>query len=435
MRKGIKNLINKPIVRNVVIMATGTAAAQALTMILSPIITRMYGPDAYGLMGVFMAIVGIVSPIAALTYPIAIVLPKSDNEARGLIRLSLYITVGITVAAAFILLLFNQSVIRLFGLEEVASFLYLIPLVILFSGLSQVIEQWLIRTEQFSITAKVTFYQVLMLQVSKVGIGIFNPVAAVLVTLSALGNGMKALMLILFTRRSDGGRLIIAKRHEKKIPIKELAKKHKDFPIYRAPQVLINAISQGLPVLLFSSFFGPAAAGFYAIGRSVLGIPAQLIGKSVGDVFYPRISEAANKGENLTRLIKKATLSLAAVGLIPFGAVFLFGPWLFSFVFGAEWIVAGEYARWVALWMFCMFINQPSIKALPVLSAQAFHLKFTIITLVIHTATLVIGYYVFSSDLIAIAIFGVSGAMLYIILILITLHISKKFDGRNKYKR
>src|SRR5699024_10970197 len=104
-----------------------------------------------------------------------------------------------------------------------------------------------------------------------------------------------------------------------------------------------------------------------------------------------------------------------------------FGPPLFAFVFGTEWVTAGEYARWIALWVFFMFINQPSVRALPVLSAQAFHLKFTFFTLITRTTVLAIGYFVFSSDLVAVALFGVSGGMLNIILILMSIQRSRNF--------
>jgi O-antigen/teichoic acid export membrane protein len=90
-------------VRNVAVVASGTAGAQAITMAFSPIITRLYGPEAFGLLGTFMAIVAVVTPLAALSYPIAIVLPKEDIDARGIAKLSAYIAVCI---AALVLLLF-----------------------------------------------------------------------------------------------------------------------------------------------------------------------------------------------------------------------------------------------------------------------------------------------------------------------------------------
>ena len=70
----IKKLTQSKFIRSVVLVAGGAAGAQAITMAFAPIITRFYGPEAFGLLGTFTAILGIVMPIAALSYPIAIVL-------------------------------------------------------------------------------------------------------------------------------------------------------------------------------------------------------------------------------------------------------------------------------------------------------------------------------------------------------------------------
>ncbi|MED1673251.1 lipopolysaccharide biosynthesis protein [Pallidibacillus thermolactis] len=426
MFKRLKNIMQGSFVRNVFIMASGTAMAQVISMLLAPIITRIYGPEAYGMMGTFMAIISIFTPIAALTYPIAIVLPKSNEDAKGLVRLSLLITIGVTVLSFLIIISFYDYIVNLFQLEEVASFLLLIPLAILFGGFLQVVEQWLIRTKQFGVSAQTAVTQSILVNGGKAGVGFFYPKAAVLIFLTAIAEGVRAFLMLFFSRKGENQ--LSLNIFKKSVSLKKLASEHKDFPLFRAPQVFLNAASQSLPVLMLTSLFGPAAAGFYSIGRTVLSVPSTLIGKSVGDVFYPRISEAANHGENLTDLIKKATLSLAAVGAVPYALVVLFGPWLFSLVFGQEWYTAGEYARWVALWIFFMFINQPSVRALPVLRAQSFHLIFTICTLIIRIAALFFGYSLFKSDVVAIALFGITGAILNLLLILITLRLSRKFD-------
>src|SRR5699024_5551321 len=142
------------------------------------------------------------------------------------------------------------------------------------------------------------------------------------------------------------------------------------------------------------------------------------------DVFYPRITEAANTGENLNKLIKKATYSLAGVGIIPFSLVILFGPFLFTFVFGSDWTTAGEYARWIALFSFSTFINKPAVKSMPVLNAQRFHLLFTIFRAIIRTLSLVVGFLLFDSDVIAVALFGITSFITNIMLISITLRLS-----------
>lgn len=429
MRSGIMHLTRKKFVRNVFILLSGTAAAQLISLFTSPIITRLYGPENYGIMGVFLTFVVILSPIAAMSYPKAIVLTKSDSEAGRLIKLSLYIAAATAIIFFITFLSFSKWILDIFQLEGISSFLYLIPFVTLLTGFQEVIEQWLIKTKQFSVTAKVTVLHSIILQGSKVGVGFFFPFAIVLVGLSALSTGLKVVMMAAFAKKS--GNVPVLKKKESFGEYQKIAVAYKDFPIYRTPQLFVSAISQNLPILLLTGFFGPASAGFYAIGKTVLGMPVQLVGKSVGDVFYPRINDAAKKGENLTPLIYKATLALSLIGIVPFGAVVVFGPELFSFAFGADWARAGDYARWIAIWYFTSFINRPSLASLPVLSVQGFHLIYTIIMLAACTLALAAGYFLFSSDVAAIAFFGITGALMNMGLILITSQISRKYDEKH----
>ena len=420
-------------VRNVAVVASGTAGAQAIVIAFSPIITRLYGPEAFGILGTFMAIVAVITPIAAMSYPIAIVLPKEDSDARGIARLSAYIALGVTALTTLVLLTFGNHIVRLLQVQEISFYIWLLPLVILFAAWLQINQQWVIRKKHFGLKARAAVLHAFLVNGAKAGMGLFKPLAAVLIVFYALGQALHAALLFFGTKRAERQQAQEEKR-DQQTSLKALARRHYDFPLYRAPQISINAVSQSLPVLMLAAFFGPASAGFYVLCKKLLGMPSTLIGKSVGDVFYPRITEAAHKSENLARLIIKATISLAAVGIIPFGLIMAFGPWLFGFVFGAEWVVAGEYARWLALWMFFMFLNNPSIKTMPIISAQGFHLVFTFFTISIRLIVLALGYYIFQSDIVAVALFGVSGALINIILIFIVLMKCVKFDN-SKFKK
>ncbi|WP_404429625.1 lipopolysaccharide biosynthesis protein [Sutcliffiella horikoshii] len=430
MKNKIFKLTKQPFVRNVIILSSGTAGAQVIAMLLSPVITRLYGPEAYGVMGTFAAIISIITPIAAFTFPVAIVLPKLDSEAKGLIRLSLFISTLLSMTIGILLFLFHKQMVSIFNLEEISAYLFLIPVVVFSAGFLQVIEQWLIRNKQFTVSAYSVLIQSIVVSGSKVVVGFFYPIATVLVFITAFNQGFKALLMNFLTMKSDYK--LSFQKISKKVSYKGLFKKYKDFPIFRAPEVFINGISENLPIILLTSLFGPASAGFYSICKTVLNAPSNLIGKSVGNVFYPRITEAANNDENLTKLIKKATYALGAVGILPYGIVVIFGPELFSIVFGENWTAAGEYARWIALLSFFGFINKPCVKALPVLKAQKFQLMYTIFSLIIKVILIAIGFYVFTSDYIAVALFSISGAMLHLGLILITIRLSMRFDRDHK---
>lgn len=425
----IRNFITRTwksrFVRSVAVVASGTAGAQAITMAFSPVITRLYGPEAFGLLGVFMAMVQVLVPAAALTYPIAIVLPKDDRDARGLARLAANIALPLSFLVAAVIVIGGEPLMGLLGAREISGFALLLPLAMLFAAFAQIAKQWLIRKKQFHVTARAEVAQALVTNTAKAGIGWFYPLAFVLILLSTAGQAIHAGLLALGIKGSWKAAARDDQEKESAPSLWALAKTHYDFPLYRAPQVLINAISQNLPTMMLAAFFGPASAGFYTICRGVMGLPSNLISRSVGEVFYPRITEAARRGENLTRLILKATLYLAAVGFVPFAVVVAFGPWLFGLVFGAEWTVAGEYARWLAVMMFFFFINKPSVAAVPVLGLQRGLLIYEFFSTGSKLIAIYIGGVLLKNDQLTIVIFSIFGAVAYIFLIAWIIILSK----------
>jgi len=395
-------------------------------MAFAPVITRLYGPEAFGMLGTFMAILGVLTPIAALTYPIAIVLPKSDADAKNLAKLSAILALVIAAITAAALLVAGGWIAEVLSLGAIAGFLLLIPIAMVFSAYQQILTQWLIRKKQFRITARVAVIQALTINSAKAGVGWFHPVGAALIVIATIGQAIHAALLWSGIR---GRETAHPNQDESTGTIRELAKRHRDFPIYRAPQVALNALSQSLPILMLASFFGPAAAGFYTLGRTVMGVPSALIGQSVANVFYPRITEAAHSGENLQKLLVRATSAMAAAGVVPFGVVVAFGPWLFSFVFGAEWVVAGEYARWLALWMYFGFLNRPSVAAIATLGLQDFFLLYEVVSVALRAIAIYIGFVVFKDDVLAVALFSLSGVLLNALLVMFTLSKSKRMPA------
>lgn len=398
--------------RNVAVVATGTAAAHAITLIFAPLITRLYGPEAFGVLGTFMALVAMVTPIAALSYPIAIVLPKDDGDAIGLARLSVYLSVTMAMLVSIALWVGGDWLVNLLGVASISAFILLIPLVMLFSAWVQIAHQWLIRKGEFGVVAKVAVAQSLVVNGAKSSIGWFHPVAPVLIVLATLGQAFHAALLLLGAYRRIRENPVVL-RGATPTPLRTLAHRHRDFALYRSPQVFINAVSQGVPVLLLAGLFGPVAAGFYTLGAMALGLPSALFGKAVSDVFYPKVTEAAHAGKNLSQLIMRSTAVLFAAGLFPFGVVFVFGPDLFGFVFGPEWDPAGEYARWLALFFLFHFINKPSVAAVPVLGIQPGLLIYEGLSTGSKILGMLLGFFCFTSDIWAVALFSIIGVIAY----------------------
>lgn len=404
-------------------------------MAFAPFITRLYGPEAYGIQGVFMSIAGVLATVASLTYPIAIVLPKSDTDAVGLARLSVYIGIATSFLAAVILFFYGPEILSLVNAEEISAFIYLLPVFMLISVVGMVMRQWLIRKKLFTLTAKVTVWQALVMNTAKSGLGLVQPTAVVLIVTNTLGALLAAAMMLLGLRKTSANNHYADRIAAPRSSIVALARRHRDFPMLRAPQELLNTVSQSIPVVVLAAHFGPASAGFYSIASAVLAVPAMLVGNSVMQAFYPRINEAIHQGEDVKGLIVKATLGLALIGAIPFAIVVVAGPELFGFVFGDEWQLAGVYAQWLSLWLFFQYVNKPAVSAIPALRLQKGLLIYEMFSTGTKVLALYLGYTVFKSDVAAIALFSAVGVAAYAWLIVWVIRHSGKLITQTRFTR
>lgn len=414
----IRAELDRPFVRHVMTVATGTAAAQAISMAFAPLITRLYGPEAFGLQSLFLSIVALLATFAALSYPIAIVLPRSDADARGLVRLSLWVGVIMTALATLALLVGGEPLLRLLNATAIGDLIYLAPVAMFSAVLTSVQAQWLIRRQAYSLTARFSALNSLLTNSVKAGAGFLLPTAGVLIVTNTLAGLLGTVLLHLGWRRShENMAQATLARPEPVADLRELAKRHADFPLLRTPQVLINAFSQHLPVLLLAVYFGAAAVGQYALAAAVLTVPVTLLGGAVMSVFYPRVTRAVQDGENVRRLIVRSTAALAAVGVLPLLVLVLAGPFLFMLVFGDQWHKAGVYAQWLAPWLFLQYLNRPAVAAVPALGLQQGLLAYELFSTGSKVLALWAGFYLFESDIMAVALFSISGIIAYIWLI------------------
>ena len=414
----ISQLAHRPFVRNVATVATGAAATHAVTFAFAPLITRLYGPEAYGLQGVFTSIVGLLATVAALGYPMAIVLPSRDSDARALARLSVCIGVGTSALAAVTLASFGVTLLESLSAAEIAGFSSLIPIAMLASVLGATLGQWLIRKRAFKFIATLGVVTAVLVGTTKVILGLIDPRPEALIATNVAGALVGATIAYFVWKRVSSPQSVqSADRGQGHQHLWVLAKRHADFALLRTPQNLINAASHSLPLLLLATYFGVGASGQYSIAIAVLGIPAMLIGEAMMSVFYPRINDAVARGGDARTLIMKATIGMAATAALPFFAIMVLGPTLFSLVFGQEWETAGTYARWLAPWCFFQFINKPAIAAVPPLRLQGGLLAYELFSTGTKVIALFLGWSVFDDPIAAIALFSMSGVIAYVWLI------------------
>ncbi|MEZ4918237.1 MAG: oligosaccharide flippase family protein [Saprospiraceae bacterium] len=85
MKTRLSDLFNRlwssEFVRNATKLISGTAAAQAISLLTAPILYRIYEKEDYGTLGVYMAVAGVLGTFSTLQYGQAILLEKEDSNA------------------------------------------------------------------------------------------------------------------------------------------------------------------------------------------------------------------------------------------------------------------------------------------------------------------------------------------------------------------
>jgi len=389
---------------------TGTTIAQAIPIAVSPILSRLYTPDDFGLFALFVSVAGIISVIASGCYELAIILPEKDEDAINIMALSLILAFVVSAVSFLVLWLLNSEISALLNNPEISKWLYFIPLVVFFTGSYQSFNYWLNRKKQFQKMAVGRVVQNSAVVGTKLSLGFGGVGVAGLMTGNIFGGFVGSGLLGWQTFRDDSFKLrLISKKS-----IKNQAVRYKRFPIFASWSGFLNTASLQIPIILLSSLFSNASAGLYYYSHKLLNMPMSLLGMSIGQVFFQKASEHKNNPDKLKEITFLLYKKLLYIGVFPLALNMVYGDYIFAFVFGSNWVTAGEYARVLSPWILFVFISSPLSTLFDVLEKQKEELIFNIFIFLSRIAALFSGYLFFHDAYIAVILFGVTGAVMWL---------------------
>ena len=193
-----------------------------------------------------------------------------------------------------------------------------------------------------------------------------------------------------------------------------LAVRYRGYPLVSMWGALINASGLALPSLFLAQYYGPQHTGWFALVNRVLGVPAALIGVSLGQIYT---SEAAKLSRsNPARLLSiflKTTRRMFYLGLTPCVLFTIFAPWVFEVAFGHLWREAGEYARYLAFMCLASFINSPVTMTLNILERQRAQFAWDCSRLVLTILCMVLPYHLGYGARFSILAYAVAMTLMY----------------------
>lgn len=371
-------------VRGVVVLVGGAAGAQLINAIAAPLLTRLYGPDEIGLLGLCLAFISVASVALSLRYEQAIVVPAQPAVAGRIARIAIGVLLPATVLASLALVALVLTDTAGFGALPIWAVL-LAGFSLFAFGATAVLRYWLIRLGRFDVIARVTMGQSVARAVSQVGLG-------------AVGLGLLGLLVGDLVGRLAGlGRLVraawpgllTAMREPLARPLSRISAEYAQFPLVGVPSSLLNALASHVPTPLLVAHYGLPAAGFFSLVQRVLAVPLSVVGASVADALLSRMSQhARGASQEAERLFRLTALGLLAIGVPIAIMVVLVGPPAFEIIFGTQWRDAGRIAAVMAPWYTAALVVSPLSRVVLVYRGQVSKLAYDAISLSVAVASI-----------------------------------------------
>ena len=375
-----------PLLRATLTLMAGGALAQALPLLLGPLLTRLYAPAQFGLYHLFAAVAANIAVVACARYEHALPLARDDGEARALVALCRWILLAVIGSCVLVATVWAVSIGQAWPLW--------LPAAVGAFGWLSLATLAAMRAQRFAALATSRVLQhgggaALQAAAGAAGAGlaglIVAPIAAALAAAAWL--------------RPQPARAWRVSR----AALTEVARRHRDFPLLNTPHAFLGALQDTAAVALIAAWQGPAAAGFWGLALRYLKAPATLVGGAVSQALYPALAVAATGGGSLGEAasgvataqgrasVRRVMRTLAWLALPLVLALWAFAPAAFAAAFGESWREAGELARALALYIGVHFVASPLSVATMAWGAQAWALKLSLVGQALFVAALAAG--------------------------------------------
>jgi len=417
----IKDTTSSKFAKNTLVLAVGTTIAQILPLAIYPILGRIYSPEQFGILASLTSIISIITVISTGQYQLAVLVSDNDTEAANVTMLSLWMSLIFMIVLIIPFYFFNEQLGDLCGNRDMKLWVLICPVSAFFINFFSCYNEWCVRKSYYKSLAsnKITNSSAVTLGKLAFGFTVFKNFG--LVIGDVLGRFITAIGCVV--------RVLIKDRNVFRAVsyrgMRDAAKKFLDFPRLTMPAQLINTIGGSIAVLIISAYFTSKEAGYFAMTQAVLGLPITVVSKAICDVFRQKANEIYSKGGCFVVLYVKVLKILSFVTITVLVIVVFFLPWIFSFVLGGQWRIAGVYAQILLPMNALDFVASSLAGVLIVVNKLKVNFWWQVYYTCITIVSLIIGCIILNNVLYTLMLYSIGLSSAYLLQIYLNFRCSK----------
>lgn len=328
--------MNRRFFQGVSVLMLGSGAAQVIALACAPVLTRLYAPDDYAALTVFLAMTGVVLPFICGKYEVAVVTASTDREAASLIGLCLRIAAIAAIAMLVPAILGWEWINRALGTDVLGRWLMAVPLAVALGAVAMVGRYAANRRSAYGVISRYLVLQAMLSVGLNLALGCagWGSDGLLVANLASVSVGTLVLLWMLQPEMSMGW--------SSDWPSMRLAGwKYRDFPIYNASSTVLDSLTLAMPVFFIARLTRDETLGSYGFMMRIAQAPLSLIGGAVTQVHLKHLSELVRSGTPALSYLIRIALLLASLVVVPTLVLVVWAPALFEFCFGAPWRHAG----------------------------------------------------------------------------------------------
>lgn len=332
-------------------LAVGNVVALGVSIAAVPILSRIYSPADFGVYGMAIAIVAIITPVMTLRLDSALVVAASDETASSLysvgVRSVLATALMAAVAAVAIpsawipddlVVAFSSPFVSMTFVGILAA-----------QGYALMSTNWLLRRGHVRAISGNRTLEAFTDKLSAIALGISGFTGWGLAGGRLIGSLALAASTTYLVSRDPPSSPVAVRRRDDLTAYRQHLR-------YAPAVVLIGEMSQWIPVIFSGAIFGGTIAGYFLMSRQLIAMPLNSIGLAVQRVLMREVAG------NCAPLVARAHCERLLVLILPTisllsGGLFLVGESILEPLLGRGWEGFGRLAAILALGYSTSFLH------------------------------------------------------------------------------
>ncbi len=418
----MKNNIKKiPIIE----LITGSAIAQLITIIVSPITTRIYSAEELGIYSLLISLITIIGPVLSLKLDMAIVTAKDEKKMYANMALSIIVSIIISIISSAIYFVYLEASNNLGANKNIYSLILFF--ILLLSGFLNILTSYNNRNKKYDIISKVYVIRTFIQNLGLILFGILH--------FSVIGMLISQILGYLIGVGKQSKELIPNIKKIKEVNKKELIEAFKEnykLTVFTTPSTFLNALSYSILNFFITDLYGMEVLGYYSISYRMLGIPISIITTNVSKVFFESANSELQQKGNFRNALKRNTVFLSIVSIIMVISLIVLGPWAFKVFFGNKWVISGQYVQILAIMFGIRFLVAALTPAFIITKKQNLEIRKQALFLISALATYILCKKISLNIYHFLFIISISYSIIYIIMYINIYKLAKNGGENNE---